>query len=62
VACYDGKASWVQVSKALDAAHGEARRLNGGNPVSDDTIWITPGDDSINVWFEQTHTCAKEEQ
>ena len=46
-------AAWNQVQNALDAAKSEARRLNGGNPLSDDAIWVEPKDDAIVIWFEK---------
>jgi hypothetical protein len=53
VQLYDGRAAWNQVEQALSAAHGEARRINGGNPISDDTVWVSPGVNEILIWFEK---------
>lgn len=53
----NGKASWTQVQDAIHGASAELFRLNGAHP-SDDSIWVTPDDDEILVWFEEPGHCA----
>lgn len=41
-------ASWAEIQKAIDAA---AQELGGMTGLSDDSIWVRPGDDEIIVCY-----------
>jgi len=52
--------NWAEVASALEAAQSEAMREHGGNPLSDDTIWVIPEDDKIVIRFQKKEAARPE--
>lgn len=54
IPAWPGGAAWVEVYKAVAAAHAELRaagELRDGQDAPDDRIWIVSADEEIVVWF-----------
>lgn len=51
---YERGACWVEISKAIHAAHSEIVSLGLKKEIkdiSDDAVWVLPGDEEIVIYF-----------
>lgn len=54
VPCYNGYAAHAEVLKALHAARTEL--VEAGVKICDNTIKVSPSDESIKIWYEKSTT------